>query len=195
MNSPRRPARLAVVAAASLLLFGSVGLFAAADHPLKKFYDPYVSASASKHSIPVALVHSIIRAESNYDARAISPKGALGLMQLMPETAKAYGVENPFDPAQNIEGGVLYLKDLSKLFDRQTGKVLAAYNAGQEAIKKYGGIPPYRETRNYIQRVMAGGYQKPIISTRTQIYRYYDETGRLVLTNDYYLYQTKKKFR
>lgn len=160
--------------------------------PLKKAYDPIVSAAAYRHRVPVDLVHSIIKAESNYDANAVSVKGATGLMQLMPDTARAYGVVNPFDPAQNVEGGVRYLKDLIKLYDRQTSKVLAAYNAGQEAIKKYGGVPPYSETRNYIRRVMAGGYNKPLITTRTPIYRYYDESGKLVLTNDYNLYLSKK---
>ena len=185
---------MAAVAAATLLCGLAAGPARAArlDHPLKKAYDPFVSASAYKHSVPVDLVHSIIQAESNYDPNAVSAKGAVGLMQLMPDTARAYGVANPFDPSQNIEGGVRYLKDLIKLFDRSTSKVLAAYNAGQEAIKKYGGVPPYRETRTYIQRVMAAGYRKPIISTRTQIYRYYDDSGRLVLTNDYMLYLSKK---
>ncbi|MBN2206394.1 MAG: lytic transglycosylase domain-containing protein [Candidatus Aminicenantes bacterium] len=180
--------------AAALLcgLAAGPAVAAGADHPLKKAYDPLVSAAAYRHRIPVELVHSIIKVESNYNANAVSSKGATGLMQLMPDTARAYGVVDPFDPAQNIEGGVRYLKDLIKLFDRQTNKVLAAYNAGQEAIKKYGGIPPYRETRNYIQRVMAGGYNKPLITTRTPIYRYYDDSGKLVLTNDYNLYLSKK---
>jgi len=193
MNAKSRTARWGALAAAAVFCsLSAQPARAALDHPLKKVYDPIVSASAYKHRVPVDLVHSIIRAESNYNVNAVSAKGALGLMQLMPETARAYGVANPFDPAQNVEGGVRYLKDLIKLFDRQTGKVLAAYNAGQEAIKKYGGVPPYRETRTYIQRVMAGGYSKPIITTRTPIYRYYDETGRLVLTNDYMLYLSKK---
>ena len=185
---------VAVATAVGLFLLGTTLSTAAGriDHPLKKTYDPIVSACAYRHYIPVDLVHSIILAESNYDVNAVSAKGAMGLMQLMPETAKAYGVVNPFDPSQNIEGGVKYLKDLVKLFDRSTSKVLAAYNAGQEAIKKYGGVPPYRETRNYIQRVMAAGYRKTFITTRTQIYRYYDSTGRLVLTNDYGLYLTNK---
>jgi soluble lytic murein transglycosylase-like protein len=183
-----------MIAVAAALLCGiaaAPALAARLDHPLKKAYDPIVSACAYKHSVPVDLVHSIIRAESNYDANAVSAKGAVGLMQLMPDTARAYGVANPFDAAQNVEGGVRYLKDLIKLFDRSTSKVLAAYNAGQEAIKKYGGVPPYRETKTYIQRVMAG-YAKPVITTRTAIYRYYDESGRLVLTNDYLLYLSKK---
>lgn len=193
MDVKRTQRIVAVATAVGLFLLGTTLSTASGrvDHPLKKTYDPIVSASAYRHSIPVDLVHSIILAESNYDVTAVSAKGAMGLMQLMPETAQAYGVVNPFDPSQNIEGGVKYLKDLVKLFDRSTSKVLAAYNAGQEAIKKYGGVPPYRETRNYIQRVMAG-YRKTVITTRTLIYRYYDDTGRLVLTNDYGLYLTNK---
>jgi len=193
MDVKRTQRIVAVATAVGLFLLGTTLPTAAGrvDHPLKKTYDPIVSASAYRHSIPVDLVHSIILAESNYDVNAVSAKGAMGLMQLMPETAQAYGVVNPFDPSQNIEGGVKYLKDLVKLFDRSTSKVLAAYNAGQEAINKYGGVPPYRETRNYIQRVMAG-YRKTVITTRTPIYRYYDSTGRLVLTNDYGLYLTNK---
>jgi len=194
MDVKRTQRIVAVATAVGLFLLGTTLSTAAGrvDHPLKKTYDPIVSASAYRHSIPVDLVHSIIRAESNYNPNAVSPKGAMGLMQLMPETAQAYGVSNPFDPSQNVEGGVKYLKDLIKLFGRTTSKVLAAYNAGQEAIKKYGGVPPYRETRNYIQRVMSGGYQKALITTRTSIYKYYDDTGRLVLTNDYGLYLTNK---
>jgi soluble lytic murein transglycosylase-like protein len=187
--------RRAAGTALGLLLAGwaaQAGAAARPDHPLKQVYDPIVSACAYKHRVPVDLVHSIIQAESNYNPRAVSAKGALGLMQLMPDTARAYGVENPFDPAQNIEGGVRYLKDLIKLFDRQTSTVLAAYNAGQEAIKKYGGVPPYRETLNYIRRVMAAGYRKAVITTRTPIYKYYDASGRLVLTNDYGLYLTNR---
>jgi len=186
--------RRAAGTALGLLLAGwaaQAGAAARLDHPLKKVYDPIVSACAYKHNVPVNLVHSIIQAESDYDPKAVSARGAIGLMQLMPETAQAYGVANPFDPAQNVEGGVRYLKDLIRLFDRSTSKVLAAYNAGQEAIKKYGGIPPYRETLNYIRRVMAG-YPKAVITTRTPIYKYYDASGRLVLTNDYGLYLTNR---
>ena len=186
--------RRAAGTALGLLLAGwaaQAGAAARLDHPLKKVYDPIVSACAYKHNVPVNLVHSIIQAESDYDPKAVSARGAIGLMQLMPETAQAYGVANPFDPAQNVEGGVRYLKDLIRLFDRSTSKVLAAYNAGQEAFKKYGGIPPYRETLNYIRRVMAG-YPKAVITTQTPIYKYYDASGRLVLTNDYGLYLTNR---
>jgi soluble lytic murein transglycosylase-like protein len=159
---------------------------------LKKTYQSIVQSIASRHGVDAELVHSVIAAESAYDRWAVSEKGALGLMQLMPDTAKQYGVKNTFDPAQNIEGGVKYLKDIMRLFNRQTKFVLAAYNAGQEAVRKFKGIPPYRETRNYILRVMAS-YNKPFIRNGTPIYKFYDETGRAVLTNDpYYLLKKGK---
>jgi soluble lytic murein transglycosylase-like protein len=158
----------------------------------KKPYDDIVADVAQSLRVPVELVHSIIKAESNYDAWAISAKGAMGLMQLMPITAKQYHVMNVFDPRQNIEGGVKYLVDLIKLYEGDTRHVLAAYNAGQEAIKKYGGIPPYQETKNYIKKVMAA-YPKSKISTRTKIYAFYDENGRYVLTDNKALWEKYKK--
>ncbi len=158
----------------------------------KKPYDDIVVTVAQEHRVPPELVHSIIEAESNYDTWAISSKGAMGLMQLMPVTATQYKVMNVFDPLQNIRGGVKYLVDLIKLYDGDTQHVLAAYNAGQEAIKKYGGIPPYRETRNYIKKVMAA-YPKSKISTRTKIYAFYDENGRYVLTDNKALWEKNKK--
>jgi len=167
-------------------------LLGAKENPLKKMYDPIVTATSRKHDIPPDLVHSIIRAESNYDCFAISAKGAMGLMQLMPDTAREYGVKNVFDPAQNIEGGIKYLKDLIKLFDRKTNIVLAAYNAGQEAIKKFGGIPPYPETKNYIKRIMAS-YTKTTIMTRTIIYKFYDEAGHPIFTNNPNFYRPNKE--
>lgn len=147
---------------------------------------------SSKYDVPLDLVHSIINVESNYNHKAVSPKGAVGLMQLMPETAKKYGVKNLYDPKENIEGGVKYLKDLMKLYNKRTDFVLAAYNAGQEAIKKYGGIPPYPETKNYIERIKSS-YPKSTIRTRTKIYKFYDESGRLILTNTRYFFSFSKK--
>jgi soluble lytic murein transglycosylase-like protein len=158
----------------------------------KKPYDDIVVSVAQEHRVPADLVHSIIKAESDYDTWAISSKGALGLMQLMPVTATQYKVMNVFDPRQNIQGGVKYLVDLIKLYDGDTQHVLAAYNAGQEAIKKYGGIPPYRETRNYIKKVMTA-YPKSKISTRTKIYAFYDENGRYILTDNKALWEKNKK--
>lgn len=98
------------------------------------------------------LVKAIVKAESNFKPNAVSPKGAMGLMQLMPKTAEALGVDAPFDPEENITGGVTYLKDLFKEFKDPT-KAIAAYNAGPGAVKKYGTVPPYAETQKYVEKV------------------------------------------
>jgi soluble lytic murein transglycosylase-like protein len=159
---------------------------------LKLKYDGIIKTMARRYNVPPDLIHSIIKAESNYDIRAVSKKGAVGLMQLMPETGKQYGVKDLYDPADNIEGGVKYLKDLVKLYERNTKLVLAAYNAGQEAIKKYKGIPPYPETINYIKTIQES-YNKPLSRNYTKRYKYVDENGRTVLTNDYSLYKSYVK--
>ena len=113
-----------------------------------------IEAIARRHGLDPLLVHAVIRVESNFDARAISPKGAAGLMQLMPETAQRYGVDNRFDPAQNVDGGVRYLRDLIALFNGDLSLALAAYNAGEGAVLKYGRrIPPYPESQQYVVRV------------------------------------------
>lgn len=166
-------------------------VFSAEKADLKKLYDPIVRKISTKHKVDAELIHAVIRAESNYDRYAISAKGAMGLMQLMPSTASYYGVLNVFEPAQNIEGGVKYLKDLIKLYEGQTHLILAAYNAGQEAVRRYKGIPPYKETRDYIERVQAT-YNKKITRLGTIIYKYYDEKGNLVITNDPRLAERKK---
>ena len=102
-----------------------------------------------------ALIHAVIAVESGYNPSARSSAGAVGLMQLMPGTAKRYGVKNRLDPAQNIHGGARYLRDLQVMFDNNLQLVLAAYNAGEEAVRKYGRrIPPYRETAAYVPKVM-----------------------------------------
>jgi soluble lytic murein transglycosylase-like protein len=157
--------------------------FGAQDNFRKARYEPLVKSFALTHGVPAELIHSVIKIESNYDEKAVSPKGAMGLMQLMPETARYYGVKNPFDPEENIKGGVLYLKDLIRLYKGQTNLVLAAYNAGQEALKKFNGIPPYKETIEYIKKVMAL-YPKPYIPSGLPIYRLQDENGKTILTND-----------
>ncbi len=95
----------------------------------------------------------MIRAESNYNPDAVSPKGALGLMQLIPSTARRFGVSNPFDVRENIEGGVRYLRFLLDYYQGDYPKAIAAYNAGEAAVDKYHGIPPYAETQNYVHRV------------------------------------------
>jgi soluble lytic murein transglycosylase-like protein len=113
-----------------------------------------VEAVAKQYDVDPLLVHSVIQTESNYNPYAVSPKGAQGLMQLMPGTAKRFGVQNSFDIKQNIEGGVRYLKYLGTLFPDDPRLAIAAYNAGEGAVWKYGNnIPPYRETEQYVQRV------------------------------------------
>lgn len=111
-----------------------------------------VEQAAKNYDIDPLLVHSVIKVESNYDPFAVSPKGAEGLMQLIPSTARRFGVTNSFDPKENIDGGVRYLKYLQTIF-RDDRLALAAYNAGEGAVAKYGWIPPYRETQDYVRKV------------------------------------------
>ncbi len=108
---------------------------------------------AEEQAVEGPLVHSVIKAESNYNPFAISPKGALGMMQLIPATARRFGVANSFNPKQNVEGGVRYLRYLLELYKGDYPKAIAAYNAGEAAVARYGGIPPYPETRNYVLQV------------------------------------------
>jgi hypothetical protein len=117
-------------------------------------YGEIISAMSEAHGVDPLLVRALIQVESNYQARARSRKGALGLMQLMPSTARVYNVRNPFDPRANIEAGIKHLKSLIARFGGvELG--LAAYNAGEGAVTKFNGIPPYRETRNNVSRNLA----------------------------------------
>ena len=117
-------------------------------------YGEIISAMSEAHGVDPLLVRALIQVESNYQTRARSPKGAMGLMQLMPSTARVYRVRNPFDPRTNIEAGIKHLKSLIDRFGRvELG--LAAYNAGAGAVTKFNGIPPYRETRNYVSRILS----------------------------------------
>jgi soluble lytic murein transglycosylase-like protein len=108
---------------------------------------------ASEQGVESHLVHSVIRAESNYNPVAVSPKGAQGIMQLIPSTARRFGVANAFDPSENIRGGVRYLRFLLDYYQGDYPKTIAAYNAGEAAVDKYNGIPPYAETQNYVYQV------------------------------------------
>lgn len=121
----------------------------------RKFH-PEVIAAARTYELEPALIHAVISAESGYNPLARSPKGAAGLMQLMPATAQRYGVQNPLDPKQNIKGGAAYLRDLLKLFGNNLQLAIAAYNAGEGAVMQYGfKVPPFPETMQYVPKVLS----------------------------------------
>ena len=120
----------------------------------RRAWDGVIAWAGKSHGLSPGLVKAVIHAESAFDPRAISNKGALGLMQLMPGTAEQLGVDDPFNPWQNIEAGVRYLSSLIERFDGDLSLGLAAYHAGERTVRRYSGIPPYRETRNYVRRVL-----------------------------------------
>lgn len=121
----------------------------------KATYDLVVDDVSRTYGLESALLHAVISVESGYNPQAISPKGAVGLMQLMPQTAQRYGVTDALNPRQNIEGGARYLRDLLRQFDNNLSLALAAYNAGEQAVLRHGRrIPPYRETQSYVPRVI-----------------------------------------
>ncbi|MEA3292600.1 MAG: lytic transglycosylase domain-containing protein [Pseudomonadota bacterium] len=122
--------------------------------PVKSSYDPLIFKTADHYGMDRAIIKAIVHAESAFDASAVSPKGATGLMQLMPGTAQRYGVRQVTDPEQNLRGGTRYFRDLLKMFGNDVARALAAYNAGEGAVQKYHGIPPYAETRGYVRKVM-----------------------------------------
>jgi len=151
-----------------------------------------VKQTAKRFEIDPQLVHAIIQVESEYNPDAVSRKGAMGLMQLIPSTAQRFGVANPFDPRQNIEGGVSYLKYLLELFRGDLSLSLAAYNAGENSVLRSGGIPSLSETREYVQKVTglyssgstaSDGKPKPKEPDKAPIYRYVDAQGVVHFSN------------
>ena len=122
----------------------------------RKHFDPLIKKAAKKSGLSPELLHAVIQAESSYNPKAKSSAGAMGLMQLMPGTAGRFGVSNAWDPVQNLEGGATYLRLLLDMFNNNLQLALAAYNAGENAVKKYGNkIPPYPETQNYVRKVIS----------------------------------------
>jgi len=126
-----------------------------------------INTLSDRHDLDPDLVNSVIRAESGFNPHAVSPKGAQGLMQLMPQTASALGVANAFDPAANVEGGTRYLRDLLERYNFDLIKALAAYNAGPERVEQYHGVPPYYETQAYVARIVKDFNRKKLAERKT----------------------------
>ena len=148
--------------------------------------DELIVSTAERHAIDPDLVRAVVKVESNFNPAAVSRKGATGLMQLMPTTARRFGVGNIFDPEENLDGGVRYLKHLLGLFEGNLALSLAAYNAGEKAVARYGGIPPYPETRRYVRKVSSlygRGYGLKPRSQRPVIMKWVDERGRVHFSN------------
>jgi len=150
------------------------------------YYRPLIRNAAERNGLAPALVESVIRVESNFQPRAVSPKGARGLMQLMPATAAQLGVRDVFDVRQNIEAGARHLRYLMDRYQGNLELALAAYNAGVEAVARSGGIPPYAETQAYVTRILnllndTSGRQSPIAARA--LYRYEGRDGGIVYSN------------
>ena len=133
----------------------------ARQHDRRSKYDSIIEKHATKYGVDPTLVRAVIQVESDFNPSCVSHKGARGLMQLMPETARRFRVMKIHDPEQNIRGGVQYLSYLMRLFPDNLPRALAAYNAGENAVLKHGGIPPYEETQTYVQRAMTVYYGRP----------------------------------
>ncbi len=149
-----------------------------------------IRETSARYRVDPALVRAVMQTESNWNSSAVSRKGALGLMQLVPGTAQQLGVSNAFDPKQNLDGGVRYLHTLLERYNGDLDKALAAYNAGPGAVDRAGGIPQYRETREYVQKV-TDSYFRPgsdrlprAFEKRRPIYRAVEADGRVVFTNE-----------
>lgn len=150
-------------------------------------YHEKISALAKKYGMSKKLIMAVIKAESDFNVYAKSKKGAAGLMQLMKETALQYGVNNRYDAHQNLEGGIKHLKYLYKKYNRNLNLTLAAYNAGESAVKKYKGVPPFKETKNYIKKVrkFMGLSYSGILNDKikTKIFKYFTSEGRIIVSD------------
>jgi len=162
----------------------------ASTSPLPEEIDRLLEQTATRHQVDPNLVRAIVKVESDYDPKAISRKGAMGLMQLVPDTARRLGVVNPFDPQQNLEGGVSHLRYLLDLFRGDLGLSLAAYNAGEHAVQRSGGIPAFTETRQYVRKIRSlygtgDTAAKTLWKTPPEpsITRYVDQYGVMHYTN------------
>lgn len=146
-------------------------------------YPTEISEAAARYGVPQRLVEAIIRVESGFNATAVSTRGAQGLMQLMPATASILGVRDAFNPRQNIDGGVRHLRGLMERYPHDLRLVVAAYNAGEQAVNWYGGIPPFPETRQYVERVLTEFQGHGSVALPDTIYRYVAPDGTITYTN------------
>lgn len=157
-------------------------------------YNEIIHTKSTKYGVEPSLVKAIITAESNWSNNAVSNKGAMGLMQLMPSTAKDMEVDNPFDPEENIEGGVRYLRFLLDRFN-DVPLALAAYNAGPRTVEESGGIPSISETKHYVKKVLSLYKDTPNTVSRAQIYKVTLEDGTVLFTNTPFAYRSFKVSR
>lgn len=169
-------------------------------------YSGYVQQAAAKYEIEPDLIHAVIKTESNGNQRAVSKKGAMGLMQLMPSTAYDMNVVNPFNPEENIEGGTRYLKQLLEKFNGDLTLALAAYNAGPKTVEKYGNVPPISETRQYVKKIISlfkgkGSYSfsdsakhSTAAAEPVRIYKVVLDDGSVLFTNSSYTKTGKARF-
>jgi soluble lytic murein transglycosylase-like protein len=165
-------------------------VLSAADQANREKIEEMIREVSARYRVDPALVRAVIQTESNWNTSAVSRKGALGLMQLVPGTAQELGVNNAFDPKQNLDGGVRYLHSLLERYNGDLDKALAAYNAGPGAVDRAGGVPRYRETREYVQKV-TDSYYRPgsdrlprAFDAPRPIYRMVASDGRTVFTNE-----------
>ncbi len=165
-------------------------IVSAADQVNREKITEMIREVSARYRVDPSLVRAVIETESNWNSQAVSRKGALGLMQLVPGTAQQLGVNNAFDPKQNLDGGVHYLHDLLERYNGDLDKALAAYNAGPGAVDRAGGVPRIRETRNYVQKV-TDSYYRPgsnrlprAFDDSRGIYRMVADNGRTVFTNE-----------
>ena len=169
---------------------GAPAEMSAAEQANREKIEVMIREVSSRYNVDPALIRAVIETESNWNSKAVSRKGALGLMQLVPGTARQLGVDNAFDPKQNLDGGVHYLHTLLERYNGDLDKSLAAYNAGPGAVDRARGVPRIRETREYVQKV-TGSYNRPgsgrlanAFNASRPIYRTVAEDGRVVFTNE-----------
>jgi soluble lytic murein transglycosylase-like protein len=165
-------------------------VLSASDQANREKIEEMIREVSARYRVDPALVRAVIQTESNWNSSAVSRKGALGLMQLVPGTAQLLGVNNAFDPKQNLDGGVHYLHNLLERYNGDLDKALAAYNAGPGAVDRAGGVPRYRETREYVQKI-TDSYYRPgsdrlprAFDAPRPIYRAVSTDGRTVFTNE-----------